>query len=61
MHYQSGGTSQYQQVLIKDSSFRFGNTKFTLSGDGKAQIRNVVTDPATGSTYLDTAVATRES
>lgn len=59
IHYESAGTSQYQQVLIKDSSFRFGNTKFILTGTGKAQIKNVVTDPATGSTYLDTAVATR--
>ena len=48
-------------MLIKDSSFRFGNTKFTLTGDGKAQIKNVVTDPVTGSTYLDSAVATRDS
>jgi len=56
--YQSGGTTQYQQVLIKDSSFRFGNTKFTLTGSGKAQIKNVVTDPVTGSSYLDTAQAT---
>ncbi|QPF94024.1 hypothetical protein [Bradyrhizobium commune] len=61
VHYQSGGTSQYQQVLIKDSSFRFGNTKFTLTDTGKAQIKNVVTDPATGSTYLDTAVATLDT
>ena len=60
IRYQSGGTSQYQQVLIKDSSFRFGNTKFTLTNVGKAQIKNVVTDPATGSTYLDTAQATLE-
>lgn len=58
VRYQSGGTTQYQQVLIKDSSFRFGNTKFTLTAVGKAQIKNVVTDPATGSTYLDTAQAT---
>lgn len=58
IHYQSEGTSQYQQVLIKDSSFRFGNTKFTLTDTGTAQIKNVVTDPATGSTYLDTAQAT---
>jgi hypothetical protein len=61
VHYQSEGTSQYQQVLIKDSSFRFGNTKFTLTDTGKAQIKNVVTDPATGSTYLDTAVATLDT
>ncbi|HEV2157166.1 hypothetical protein [Bradyrhizobium sp.] len=61
VHYESAGTSQYQQVLIKDSSFRFGNTKFLLTGNGKAQIKNVVTDPATGSTYLDSAVATRDT
>jgi hypothetical protein len=61
IHYQSDGTSQYQQVLIKDSSFRFGNTKFTLTDTGKAQIKNVVTDPATGSSYLDTAQATLDS
>ena len=58
VRYQSDGTSQYQQVLIKDGSFRFGNTKFTLTNVGTAQIKNVVTDPATGSTYLDTAQAT---
>jgi len=61
IHYQSGDTSQYQQVLIKDSSFRFGNTKFTLAKSGVAQIKNVVTDPATGSSYLDTAQATLDS
>lgn len=61
IHYQSNGTSQYQQVLIKDSSFRFGDTKFILTGTGRAQIKNVVTDQATGSTYLDTAVATLDA
>jgi hypothetical protein len=61
IHYQSGETSQYQQVLIKDSSFRFANTKFTLTNRGTAQIKNVVTDPATGSTYLDTAQATLDT
>ncbi|MBR1092137.1 hypothetical protein JQ621_32220 [Bradyrhizobium manausense] len=61
IHYQSDGTSQYQQVLIKDASFRFGNTKFTLTNTGVAQIKNVVTDPATGSSYLDTAQAKLDS
>ena len=61
IHYQSGGTSQYQQVLIKDGSFRFGNTKFTLTDTGKAQIKNVVTNEATGSSYLDTAQATLDT
>jgi hypothetical protein len=55
--YQSGSTVQFQSVLIKDNSFRFGNTKFTLTKAGTAQIKNVVVDPATGSTFLDTAVA----
>lgn len=58
-HYQSGSTSKYQDVLIKDNAFRVGDTKFTLTGSGKAQIRNVITDPASGTTYLDTAVAIR--
>jgi hypothetical protein len=57
--YQSGNTVKYQSVLIKDLSFRVGDTKFTLTKLGTAQIKNVVTDPATGSTYLDTAVATQ--
>jgi hypothetical protein len=61
VHYESEGTSQYQQVLIKDGSFRFGNTRFTLTDVGKAQVKNVVTDPATGSTYLDTAQATLDT
>ena len=58
VRYQSAGTVEYQDVLIKDYAFRIGNTKFTLSAIGKAQIKNVVTDPATGSSYLDTAYAT---
>jgi hypothetical protein len=59
--YQSGSTIKYQSVLIKDLSFRVGDTKFTLTKLGTAQIKNVVTDPATGSTYLDTATATQSS
>jgi len=58
--YQSEGTVKYQDVLIKDKAFRIGDTKFTLTGNGKAQVKNVVTDPATGQTYLDTAYAARE-
>ncbi|CCE11743.1 conserved hypothetical protein [Bradyrhizobium sp. STM 3843] len=61
VRYQSDGTSKYQDVLIKDSSFRVGDTKFTLTGNGKAMIKNVVTDPASGQTYLDTAYATQSS
>jgi len=61
VHYQSGGTSKYQEVLIRDNSFRVGDTKFTLMSNGKAQINNVVTDPASGQTYLDKAYATHET
>lgn len=50
--YQSGGTVQYQQVLIGNSSFRIGNTKFALTGKGTATIGNAVTDPVTGNTSL---------
>ena len=55
--YQSGSTVQYQNVLIKDSSFRIGDSKFTLSANGKASIRTAVTDPTTGSTSLITGNA----
>jgi hypothetical protein len=61
VRYESEGTSKYQDVLIKDSSFRIGDTKFTLTAKGKAQIKNVVTDPASGQTYLDTAYATQST
>ena len=61
VQYQSDGTSKYQDVLIKDQSFRVGDTKFTLTKAGTALIKNVVTDPATGSTYLDQAYAKQSS
>ncbi|WOH54020.1 hypothetical protein [Bradyrhizobium sp. sBnM-33] len=61
VQYQSGGTNKFQEVLIKDLSFRIGDTKFTLSTLGKAEIKNVVTDAASGQTYLDQAYASRSS
>jgi hypothetical protein len=59
VQYQSGGTNKYQEVLIKDNAFRVGDTKFTLTGNNKALIKNVVTDAASGQTYLDQAYAKR--
>jgi hypothetical protein len=59
VQYQSDGTNKFQDVLIKDASFRVGDTKFTLTSTGKAQVKNVVTDPATGGTFLDTAFAAK--
>jgi hypothetical protein len=57
--YESGGTIKNSSVLIKDASFRIGDTKFTWAKAGTALVKTVVTDPATGSTYLDTAAATQ--
>lgn len=59
VQYQSGGTNKFQEVLIKDNGFRVGDTKFTLTANNKALIKNVVTDPASGQTYLDQAYASR--
>jgi hypothetical protein len=59
VRYQSGRTVQYQQVLIGGSSFRIGNTKFLLTGNGKATVGNAVTDPVTGNTSLVKGSATQ--
>jgi hypothetical protein len=56
--YQSGnGPVQFQDVLIKDKSFRIGDTKFLLTKPGEAQIGTVVTNPATGDSVLNKATA----
>src|ERR1700687_3751459 len=45
---------QLQDVLIKNSSFRIGDTKFLLKKVGHAEIKSVVTNPATGASVLNT-------
>jgi hypothetical protein len=56
--YQSGtGPIQFQDVLIKDNSFRIGDSKFLLKKVGHAQVKTVVTNPATGASALNTAYA----
>lgn len=58
MQYQSGnGPVKFQDVLIKDNSFRVGDSKFLLKKVGHAQIKTVVTNPATGANVLNTAYA----
>lgn len=52
-----GSPVLYQQVLIKDDSFRIGDNKFFLQAPGKAMIRSVVTNPATGGQSLETTYA----
>jgi hypothetical protein len=59
--YQSDGTTQYQQVLIGNSSFRIGNSKFVLTGTGKATVYNAVTSATTGDTSLVQGSATLDS
>jgi hypothetical protein len=60
VRYQSGSTVKYQDVLIRDASFRIGDSKFMLAKLGKATIKTVVTNPYDGSTRLNTAYATRD-
>src|ERR1700732_2103774 len=53
------GPIQFQDVLIKNKSFRIGDTKFLLVKPGEAQIGTAVTDPRTGGTVLNKATANR--
>jgi hypothetical protein len=55
--YQSESTVKYQDVLIKDNAFKVGDSKFTVTKIGTAQVKTVVTDPASGATTLLTAYA----
>ncbi len=51
------GPIQFQDVLIKNNSFRIGDTKLLLKKIGHAEIKTVVTNPATGASVLNTAFA----
>lgn len=55
--YQSGAITKYQDVLIKDNAFRIGDSKFTVTRAGVAQVKTVVTNPSTGASSLETAYA----
>ena len=60
--YQSGnGPIKYQDVLIKDNSFRVADSKFLLTKVGHATIKTVVTNPATGQQFLNSAPADLQS
>jgi hypothetical protein len=59
VRYQSGATLKYQDVLIKDNSFKFGDSKFTLTQTGTAQVKTVMTNAATGAQSLETAYASQ--
>lgn len=53
--YQSGSIVKYQDVLIRDNAFRVGDSKFTLTKPGTAQVKTVMSN-GLGST-LETAYA----
>ncbi len=55
--YQSGAVTKFQDVLIKDNAFRIADSRFTLTRDGVAQVRTVLTNAANGSQSLETAFA----
>jgi hypothetical protein len=63
--YQSGSTVNFADVLIKDQSFRIGDSKFVLARAGKngsggsGVMSTVDTDPYTGATTLKRAYATQ--
>jgi hypothetical protein len=54
--YQSGNTVKYQDILIKDEAFRVGDSKFTVTKPGVAQVKTVVTH-GDGTSELNTAYA----
>jgi hypothetical protein len=54
----SNGVS-YQNVLIKNNAFRVGNSRFVLTGAGKATVATAVTDPVSGNVTLLKGTATQ--
>jgi hypothetical protein len=54
--YQSGNTVKYQDILIKDNAFRIGDSKFTVTKPGVAQVKTVVAH-GDGTSELNTAYA----
>jgi hypothetical protein len=59
---QSSSGLQFQRALITTKgTFRIGDSQFTLTGNGVAQINTIVTDPTTGIQTNQQAVLDRQS
>jgi hypothetical protein len=59
---QSASGLQFQRALITTKgTFRIGDSQFTLTGNGVAQINTIVTDPTTGIQTNQQAVLDRQS
>jgi hypothetical protein len=57
---QGSGGLQFQRALITTKgTFRIGDSKFTLTGSGVAQINTIVTDPTTGIQTSNKAILNR--
>lgn len=48
-----------QSVLIKNGTFRVGNSKFVLASSGKAQLATAITDPVSGNVTVISGTATQ--
>ena len=60
VRYQSGnGPIRFQDILIKDNAFKFGDSEFLLSKEGHGTIKTVVTNAATGQSALNSAPVDR--
>jgi hypothetical protein len=55
----ANGTSA-QTVLIKNNSFRVGDSKFTLANKGVAQVSTAVTNPVSGNVSLLSGTANQD-
>jgi hypothetical protein len=60
VRYQSGnGPIRFQDILIKDNAFKFGDSKFLLSKEGHGTIKTVITNAATGQSARNSAPVDR--
>jgi len=55
--YESSGSVKFQDVLIKNDGFRIGDSKFTLTRPGVAQVKTVMTNAQGAASSLETAYA----
>lgn len=60
--FASANGLQYQRAFITtNNSFRIGDSSFTLTGDGVAKVKTIVTDPTTGMQTGQTATVKRQT
>jgi hypothetical protein len=57
----SAGLQTARVFITTKNSFRIGDSSFTLTGDGKAKLATIVTDPNTGIQTENTAPVTRKA